>query len=55
MIPKSNVEKHEMNKITYSNVVGSLMYYMVCIKPNIVYVVGIIVQFMSLSVLTIGV
>jgi histone deacetylase 1/2 len=36
-----------MSKITYSNVVGSLMYCMVCTKPDIVYVVGTIAQFMS--------
>jgi len=31
--------KEEMSKIPYSNVVGSLMYCMVCIRPGISYVV----------------
>jgi hypothetical protein len=47
MIPKSDEKKHEMNKITCSIVVGSSMYCMVCSKPDIVYVVCTIAQFMS--------
>ncbi len=47
MIQKSNVKKHEMSKIIYSIVVGSLMYCMVCTKPDIAYVVDTIAQFMS--------
>ncbi len=42
-----DVKKEEMSKICYSNVVGSLMYCMVCTRPNITYVVDIIVQFTS--------
>lgn len=42
-----DVKKEEMNKTTYSNVVGSIMYCMVCTRPDISYVVEIVVQFMS--------
>ncbi len=44
---ESDVKKEEMSKIPYSNVVGRLMYCMVCIRPDISYVVEIVVQFMS--------
>jgi hypothetical protein len=35
-----DVKKKEMSKIPYSNVFGSLMYCMVCTKPNISYVLS---------------
>jgi hypothetical protein len=46
MTLESNVEE-EMTKIPYFNVVGNLMFCMVCTKHNIAFVVGTIVQFMS--------
>ena len=39
--------KAEMNKIPYASVVGSLMYGMVYIRPNIAYDVRVVNLFMS--------
>ena len=38
--PKSDVEKVEMAKVPYSSAVGSLMYAMICTRPDIAYAVG---------------
>lgn len=36
-----------MRKVPYSNAVGSLMYSMVCTKPDLAYSVSIVSRFMS--------
>jgi len=36
-----------MSKFPYAFVVGNLMYAMICIRPNIAYVVGTCSVFMS--------
>jgi len=36
-----------MSRVPYVNVVGSLMYAMVCIRPDIAHVVGVLSRFMS--------
>jgi hypothetical protein len=33
--------------MTYKSVVGNLMFYMVCTRPNIAFVVGVVSQFLS--------
>ena len=40
MCPKSPEEKEKMSKVPYSNVIGSLMYAMMCTRPDICYVFG---------------
>ena len=45
--PKTKLEKAEMMKIPYASVVGSLMYAMVCTRPDIGYAVGVVSRFMS--------
>ena len=46
--PKTKVEKAEMMKVPYASVVGSLMYAMVCTRPDIGYAaVGVVSRFMS--------
>ena len=45
--PKMKAEKAEMMKIPYASVVGSLMYAMVCTRPDIGYAVGVVSRFMS--------
>ena len=36
-----------MAKVLYASTIGSLMYVMVCMRPNIAYVVGAVNRFMS--------
>ena len=40
-------EKAEMAKMSYSSVVGSLMYAMICTRPDIAYAVGVVSRYMS--------
>ena len=44
--PSSNKEKENMASIPYSSAVGSLMYVMVCTRPDIAYAVGVVSRFM---------
>ena len=39
--PSSDEEKEKIQKVPYASAVGSLMYPMVCTKPNIAYVVSV--------------
>ena len=45
--PSSEKEKEEMRKMPYASAVGSLMYAMVCTRPNIAHVVGVVSRFLS--------
>jgi len=36
--PKNNLQKEQMKDIQYASILGSLMYYQVCTRPNIAYV-----------------
>ena len=45
--PVSEKEKAEMEKIPYASAVGSLMYAMVCTRPDITHAVGVVSRFMS--------
>jgi hypothetical protein len=36
-----------MSHVPYANVVGSLMYVMVCTRPDIAHVVGVLSRYMS--------
>ena len=47
MCPESLEEKGQMSKIPYSSVVGSLIYAMMCTRPDIFYVVGLARRFQS--------
>ena len=47
--PTSEKEKEEMKKIPYASVVGSLMYAMVCTRPDIAHAVGVVSCFLSNS------
>ncbi|RDX80458.1 hypothetical protein CR513_38996, partial [Mucuna pruriens] len=44
--PSNEAEKTNMNKVPYAYVVGSLIYAMVCTRPDIVHV-GIVSKFLS--------
>ena len=45
MCPKSPEEKGQMSKVPYFSAIGSLMYAMMCTRPNICYVVGLASKF----------
>ena len=45
--PTSEKEKAEMKKIPYASAVGSLMYAMVCTRPDIAHAVGVVSRFLS--------
>jgi len=44
---ENDQEKEEMSKVPYYSTVGSLMYAMVCTRPDIGYVVGVVSRFLS--------
>ncbi|KAL5838732.1 hypothetical protein ACOSQ3_015901 [Xanthoceras sorbifolium] len=45
--PSSEEEKSEMSKVPYASAVGSLMYAMVCTRPDIAHAVGVVSRFLS--------
>ncbi|KAA0060254.1 gag/pol protein [Cucumis melo var. makuwa] len=45
--PKTPQDVEEMRHIPYASVVGSLMYVMLCIRPDICYAVGIVSRYQS--------
>jgi len=42
-------EEEEMSRVSYASAVRSLMYAMVCIRPDLAYAVSTVSQFMSNS------
>ena len=47
MCPKLTEEKEKMSKVPYFSAIESLMYEMMCKRPNICYVVGLASRFQS--------
>ena len=45
--PKTQQEEEDMSRVPYASAVGSLMYAMVCTRPDIAHVVGVLSRFMS--------
>lgn len=45
--PQSECEKQEMSKIPYASAVGSLMYLMVCTRPDLAHGMSVVSRFMS--------
>jgi len=45
--PKTKEEMEDMSHVPYASVVGSLMYVMVCTRPDIAHVVGVLRRYMS--------
>ena len=42
MSPKTPEERDKMNKIPYASAVGSIMYAMLCTRPDVAYALGIV-------------
>lgn len=47
LCPMDVAEKDLMSKVPYESVVGSLMYLMVCTRPDIAFFVGKVSRYMS--------
>eukprot|EP00253_Pinus_taeda_P023224 PITA_23224 len=45
--PKAQEEEEDMSHLPYASAVSSLMYAMVCIRPDIAHAVGVLSRFMS--------
>jgi hypothetical protein len=45
--PKTDEEFDRMSKIPYANVIGSVMYLMVCTRPDLAFSISILSRFMS--------
>jgi hypothetical protein len=47
MCPKTQEQIEYMSKVPYSSAVGSLMYAMVCTRPDIAHAVGVVSRYMN--------
>ena len=45
--PKTHEEEEDMSHVPYASAVGSLMYAMVCTRPDIAHAVGVLNRFIS--------
>ena len=44
---QNDIERDQMKAVSYSSVVGSLMYAQVCTRPDIAFVVGVLGRYLS--------
>ena len=47
MCPKTQKEIEYMSRVPYSSAVGSLMYAMVCTRPDIAHAMGVVRRYMN--------
>jgi hypothetical protein len=45
--PKNDEEKNQMSKVPYASAIGSLMYVMLCTRPDICFAVGMVSCYQS--------
>ena len=45
--PKTNAEIERTREISYASAMGSLMYVMLCTRPNICFAVGMVSRYQS--------
>ena len=45
--PKTQEEEDKISKVPYASAIGSLMYAMVCTRPNIAHAMGVVSRYMS--------
>jgi hypothetical protein len=50
MCPKTQEKIEYMSRVPYSSAVGSLMYAMVCTRPDIAHAVGVVSRYMNNSI-----
>ncbi|GKB42903.1 hypothetical protein Tco_0887845 [Tanacetum coccineum] len=46
MSPNSEKERMKMSRVSYASVVGSLMFAMICTRPDIAHAVGVVSRYM---------
>ena len=54
MSPKTSEEMEQMAKVPYASDIGSLMYVVLCTRPDIAYVVCMTSRFQSIKVWNTG-
>ncbi|GJU38493.1 hypothetical protein Tco_1191450 [Tanacetum coccineum] len=47
MSPSSEKERMEMSRVPYASAVGSLMFAMICTRPDIAHAVGVVSRYMA--------
>lgn len=47
MCPSNEAERREMSRVPYASAVGSLMFAMICTRPDIAQAVGVVSRFMA--------
>ena len=47
MSPKTDLERDNMKKIMYASAVGSIMYSMICTRPDVAYALGAVSRYQS--------
>ena len=52
--PKNVEEKNQMSKVPYASAIGSLMYAMLCTRPDICFAVGMVSRYQAILDLLIG-
>ena len=45
--PKTSRQKEHMSRIPFASAVGSLMYAMLCTRPDICYAMGVVSRYQS--------
>ena len=45
--PKMKNDKQKIEKVPYSNVIGSIMLLMVCTRPDVAYAISCLSRYMS--------
>ncbi|GJV06666.1 retrovirus-related pol polyprotein from transposon TNT 1-94 [Tanacetum coccineum] len=47
MSPSSEKEKMKMSRVPYASAMGSLMFVMICTRPDIAHAVGVVIRYMA--------
>ena len=46
-MPKEERDRREMNQIPYANIVGSIMYLIICTRPDVAHAISVVSRYMS--------